>query len=298
MTGFRDEVVSSFKALRDRIVEGLSALEGRPFERKEWARPEGGGGEMSLVRGELFEKGGCNFSAVWGDRYPGVPATGAQGEGKVGAGADAERARVDASIGIRPPGAAELSGKPFFATGVSLVVHPRSPYVPVVHLNVRYLEIGGGEVAWFGGGMDLTPCRPFVEDTAHFHGTLRTALARHGPDHYARMSAWAKEYFFIAHRHSERGVGGVFFDYLRSGDRARDFALARDVGDAFLPAYAPLVERRREAPWTEEERAAQLLWRGRYVEFNLVYDRGTIFGLKSGGNVEAIFMSLPPLVAW
>lgn len=278
MSTLRAEVEAHFRGLRDRIVARLEELEssGAKFRRTAWQRPGGGGGEMSELRGELFEKGGCNFSAVSGDRYPGVP------EGRA--------AEDDGALGVEPPRAGEIAGKPFFATGVSLVIHPRNPFVPVVHMNVRYIEVG--DVAWLGGGMDLTPFRPFDEDTAHFHGVLQSAC---GPDRYARFSRWAKEYFFIAHRHSERGVGGVFFDYLR-GEGAWPFV--RGVGDAFLPAYAPLVERRRDLPWTDDDRAAQLRWRGRYVEFNLIYDRGTIFGLKSGGNVEAIFMSLPPLVSW
>ena len=273
----RTEVEPWFRGLRDRICDGLQALEpsGAKFHRTSWQRAGGGGGEMSELRGELFEKGGCNFSAVSGDRYPGVP------EGRVADGDDA--------LGIRPPRAEEMAGKPFFAAGVSLVIHPRNPFVPVVHMNVRYLEVG--DVFWFGGGMDLTPFKPFDEDTAHFHGLLQqTCGAR-----YARLARWAKEYFFIPHRHSERGVGGVFFDYLR-GDESWPFVQA--VGDAFLPAYVPIVERRKDTPYTDVDRAAQLKWRGRYVEFNLIYDRGTIFGLRSGGNVEAIFMSLPPLVSW
>jgi coproporphyrinogen III oxidase len=288
MTEFRGEVESYFRGLRDRIAAKLGTLEGRPFARKAWQRPEGGGGEMSILRGELFEKAGCNFSAVSGDRYPTAPGSGAQAEGRA--------AGDDQRLGIRPPRPEELAGKPFFATGVSLVMHPKNPFVPVVHMNVRYLE--AGDLSWFGGGMDLTPFRPFAEDTEHFHATLREACARHGPDLYPRLSRWAREYFFIQHRNSERGVGGVFFDYLRSGDRARDFAFVREVGDAFLPAYTPLVERRRGTSFTEADRQEQLIWRGRYVEFNLIYDRGTLFGLKSGGNVEAIFMSLPPLAAW
>ena len=274
----RAEIEGYFRGLRDSIVARLEELEvsGAKFHRTEWQRPGGGGGEMSELRGEVFEKGGCNFSAVSGERYPGVP------EGNVAEG--------DRAAGVQQPQPGEIAGKPFFATGVSLVIHPRSPFVPVVHMNVRYLE--AGDVFWFGGGMDLTPCKPFDEDTAHFHGVLQGAC---GPDRYARFSRWAREYFFIAHRKSERGVGGVFFDYLR-GDDAWPFV--RAVGDAFLPAYAPLVERRRDTPLTEADRAAQLKWRGRYVEFNLLYDRGTIFGLRSGGNVEAIFMSLPPLVSW
>jgi coproporphyrinogen III oxidase len=276
MPAFRAEVEERFRDLRDRIVARLEELEGgAKFRRTPWERPGGGGGEMSELRGELFEKGGCNFSAVHGPSFPAAPP-----------------GAVPAAHGddVRPPRPEELAGKPFFATGVSLVMHPRNPFVPVVHLNVRYLE--AGDVSWFGGGTDLTPFRAFPEDTAHFHGVLQQAC---GKDRYARFSQWAREYFFLPHRNSERGVGGVFFDYLR-GPEHRDFV--ERVGEAFLPAYVPLVERRRETPWTEADRAAQLRWRGRYVEFNLLYDRGTLFGLKSGGNVEAIFMSLPPLVAW
>jgi coproporphyrinogen III oxidase len=266
---FRAEVEQRFRELRDRIVARLEELEGggATFARRAWQRPGGGGGEMSELRGELFEKGGCNFSAVSGERYPGVP----EGEGA--------------------PGDDELRGKPFFATGVSLVMHPKNPFVPIVHMNVRYIAVGD-EVEWFGGGMDLTPFKPCDEDTAHFHGVLEKVC---GPERYARFSKWAKEYFFIRHRGSERGVGGIFFDYLR-GKENWEFEMA--VGEAFLPAYVPIVEKRRNTPWTEADRAAQLRWRGRYVEFNLLYDRGTLFGLKSGGNVDAIFMSLPPLVSW
>jgi coproporphyrinogen III oxidase len=273
----RSEVEQAFRALRDRIVARLAALDGGEFVRKSWERPGGGGGEMSELRGQLFEKGGCNFSAVHGDRYPTVP------EGR----AD----EADLKLGVRAPQPAEVAGKPFFATGVSLVLHPRNPFVPVVHLNVRYIE--AGEAAWFGGGTDLTPFAPFEEDTQHFHETLRATC---GDARYARFSQWAREYFFIAHRGSERGVGGIFFDYLRASEEV--FAFVRSVGDSFLPAYAPLVTRRRDAKVSDADREAQLRWRGRYVEFNLIYDRGTLFGLKSGGNVEAIFMSLPPLVAW
>lgn len=277
MSSFRAEIEQRFRDLRERIVAGLQELEGggAQFRRTAWARPGGGGGEMSELRGDLFEKAGCNFSAVHGDRFPAAPP-----EATLSAhGAD-----------IQPPDAGEIGGKPFFATGVSLVIHPRNPFVPVAHMNVRYLE--AGEVCWFGGGMDLTPFAPFAEDTSHFHGVLRQTC---GPDRYARFSQWAREYFFIAHRKSERGVGGIFFDYLRGREHE---AFVRQVGDAFLPAYAPLVERRRASPFTESDRAAQLRWRGRYVEFNLIYDRGTLFGLRSGGNVDAIFMSLPPLVSW
>ena len=282
MTMLRTEAQEFFRGLRDRICARLEELDGGKFQRTKWERPGGGGGEMSELRGQVFEKGGCNFSAVWGDKYPAAvdqPATPAQHDD-------------DAKLGIRPPTPAELAGKPFFATGISLVLHPRNPFVPVVHMNVRYLE--AGDVSWFGGGMDLTPCKEFVEDTRHFHRVLQKVCNAHGPGLYDRLSRWA-EYFFIGHRGSERGVGGIFFDYLRGEER---WSFVRDVGEAFLPAYAPLVERRRATPYSDEDRAQQLRWRGRYVEFNLIYDRGTLFGLRTGGNVEAIFMSLPPLVAW
>jgi coproporphyrinogen III oxidase len=270
---------------------------------------------MSELRGALFEKGGCNFSAVRGPKYPTVPgAQTAQGEGSTGARANAGdganphpertaaiRAQEDARLGVVPPRPEELAGKEFFATGVSLVIHPKNPFVPVVHLNVRYLEVG--ETGWFGGGTDLTPWHPFAEDTAHFHATCKHALDAHGEALHPRFAQWAKDYFYIPHRKSERGVGGIFFDYLRGNplhpnDLASAFAVVRSVGDAFLEAYVPLVQRRRDTPYGDAERQAQLKWRGRYVEFNLVYDRGTLFGLKTGGNVEAIFMSLPPLVSW
>jgi coproporphyrinogen III oxidase len=305
VSAFRDDAATWFRDLQQRIVSGLESLEGAPFERTPWAKPpEGEGparlrgeGVTALLRGELFEKAGVNFSAVSGDRYPAPGGAGAQAEGRTGANADAAE---DAALGIRPPAPEELAGKPFFACGVSLVVHPRSPFVPVVHMNVRYLEVGDperGGTAWFGGGADLTPCRPFADDTAHFHQALRSACDAHDARFYPRFSRWARDYFWIAHRHSERGVGGVFFDYLR-GDRAAMWSFVRAAGDAFLPAYAPLVERRRGQPWTEEDRDQQLRWRGRYVEFNLVYDRGTLFGLKTGGNIDAILMSLPPEVKW
>ncbi len=291
MTAFRAEAEQFFRGLRDRICARLEELDGGRFERKAWRREGGGGGEMSELRGQVFEKGGCNFSAVWGDKYPAVVDQASTATAT--ATSTAKERDEDAQLGIRPPTPAEIAGKPFFATGVSLVLHPRNPFVPVVHMNVRYLE--AGDVSWFGGGMDLTPCREFVEDTRHFHRVLQKVCNAHGPALYDRFSRWAKEYFFIGHRGSERGVGGIFFDYLRGEER---WSFLRDVGEAFLPAYAPLVERRRATPYSDDDRAQQLRWRGRYVEFNLIYDRGTLFGLRTGGNVEAIFMSLPPLVAW
>ena len=282
MKTFGAEMETQLRELRERIIARLEALEGAPFKRTAWEREGLGSGEMGELRGELFEKGGCNFSAVRGARYPNVPSEGMRA---LDAG--------DTDLGIRPASAAELADKPFFATGVSLVMHPRNPFVPVVHMNVRYLEVG--DLQWFGGGMDLTPCRAFEEDTTHFHETLRTACGAHDSRYYPRFSKWAREYFYIAHRKSERGVGGVFFDYLQG---KQFWPFVRGIGDAFLPAYVPVVERRRATPFTEDDRAQQLRWRGRYVEFNLVYDRGTLFGLKTGGNPDAIFMSLPPLVSW
>jgi coproporphyrinogen III oxidase len=288
MAGLRREAEDFFRGLRDRICARLEELDGGRFARRDWTREGGGGGEMSELRGNLFEKAGCNFSAVWGERYPAAVDAGGPSTST-----STERGDDDARVGIRPPTPEEVAGKPFFATGVSLVLHPRNPFVPVVHLNVRYLE--AGESSWFGGGMDLTPFRPFNEDTRHFHRVLEKVCNAHGAGFYDRFSRWAKDYFFIAHRQGERGVGGIFFDYLRGEER---WSFVRDVGDAFLPAYAPIVERRRATQYTEEDRAQQLRWRGRYVEFNLIYDRGTLFGLRTGGNVDAIFMSLPPLAAW
>ena len=295
MSGFRTEAEAYFQGLRDRICARLEELDGGRFVRRAWTREGGGGGEMSELRGEVFEKAGCNFSAVWGEKYPAaVDPSSSDRSAPAPADKSAQTASdLDTRVGIRPPTPAEVAGKPFFATGVSLVLHPRNPFVPVVHMNVRYLE--AGDATWFGGGMDLTPCKPFEEDTRHFHRVLQKVCNAHGPELYDRFSRWAKDYFFIKHRGNERGVGGIFFDYLRGDER---WSFLRDVGDAFLPAYAPIAERRRALPYTEDDRAQQLRWRGRYVEFNLIYDRGTLFGLRTGGNVEAIFMSLPPLVAW
>lgn len=287
MDDLRQRTETYLRDLQERITARLSTLADAKFEAKRWERPGGGGGEMRVMRGALFEKGGVNFSAVAGDRYP------TMAEGSTPSLPDGVAA-APGEVAPHPPEAAALAGQPFFATGVSLVLHPASPFVPIVHLNVRYLEVGGRR--WFGGGADLTPCVPFDDDTRHFHDTLRVACAPAGPTAYERFSAWCDQYFYLAHRKSRRGVGGVFFDYLPGDERS--FALVRGLGDAFLEAYVPLVERRRATPFGEAEREALLRFRGRYVEFNLVYDRGTLFGLKTGGNLDAIFMSLPPLVAW
>jgi coproporphyrinogen III oxidase len=260
--------------LQDTIVERLAALDGAAFRRDAWTRAEGGGGISCLIEeGALFERGGVNFSRVEGARLP--PSASA----------------------ARP----ELAGRAFEALGVSLVLHPRNPHVPTVHMNVRCFvatAAGHDPVWWFGGGMDLTPYYAEPEDVVHFHRTCRDALAPFGADLHPRFKRWCDEYFFIKHRREARGVGGIFFDDLNEPDFPTCFALVRSVGDSFLPAYEPIVERRRSVAYGERERDFQAYRRGRYVEFNLVYDRGTLFGLQSGGRTESILMSLPPLVRW
>jgi coproporphyrinogen III oxidase len=260
--------------LQDRIVADLERLDGGVFRRDRWERAEGGGGDSrALENGSIFERAGVNFSHVTGQRLP--PSASAS----------------------RP----ELAGRGFEAMGVSLVLHPRNPYVPTVHMNVRFLLAAAAKsepLWWFGGGMDLTPYYGFMEDARHFHRTCRDALAAFGPDCHARYKRWCDEYFFVRHRGEPRGIGGIFFDDLSEGGFDRCFALVRSVGDHFLPSYAPIVERRRSLPYGERERDFQAYRRGRYVEFNLVHDRGTLFGLQSGGRAESILMSLPPLVKW
>ena len=260
--------------LQQEIVARLGAADGGKFRRDEWTRPEGGGGITQIVEGgAVWERAGVNFSHVTGASLP-----------------------PSASAG-RP----ELAGRAFQAMGVSVVVHPRNPYVPTVHMNVRYVvaeKAGAAAVWWFGGGMDLTPCYAFAEDARHFHRACREALAPYGAERYPRYKKWCDEYFHLRHRGEPRGVGGVFFDDLNQPDFESCFALARAVGGQFLAAYLPIVERRRGLPYGERERAFQAYRRGRYVEFNLVYDRGTLFGLQSGGRTEAILMSLPPRVEW
>ena len=260
--------------LQSTIVDRLAALDGGSFIRDEWQRPQGGGGITRLIEnGALFERGGVGFSHVFGDNLP--PSASA----------------------ARP----ELAGRSFQAMGVSLVLHPRNPYVPTVHLNVRCFvaeKSGTDPVWWFGGGMDLTPYYGFEDDAAHFHRSCRDALAPFGAEYHPKYKAWCDRYFFLKHRNEPRGVGGIFFDDLGTPDFDSCFALTRSVGDHFLPAYVPIVERRRDLPWGERERDFQAYRRGRYVEFNLVYDRGTLFGLQSGGRTESILMSLPPVVHW
>ncbi|MGZ5891644.1 MAG: oxygen-dependent coproporphyrinogen oxidase [Caldimonas sp.] len=265
--------------LQERIVAALEAEGGDSFVSDAWQREPGGklegDGISRLVEGgALLERGGCSFSHVKGRALP-----------------------VSATL-YRGP---ELTGAPFEAMGVSLVFHPRNPYVPTVHMNVRMLAAtpaGGAPVLWFGGGMDLTPYYGFEEDARHFHVVNRDALAPFGADKYPRFKRWCDEYFFLKHRNEPRGIGGVFFDDFSEGGFDAAFAMTRAVGNAFLAAYLPIVRRRRDLPWGERERAFQTYRRGRYVEFNLVFDRGTLFGLQSGGRTESILMSMPPVVTW
>ena len=265
---------SYFTELQARIVARLEAIDGRAFRRDAWQRPEGGGGLACIIEdGRVFERGGVNFSHVRGERLP-ASATAA-----------------------RP----QLAERSFEVMGVSLVLHPLNPYVPTVHMNVRCFSAqkeGADTIWWFGGGMDLTPYYGFEEDAIHFHRICREALAPFGADYHPRFKRWCDEYFFLRHRNEARGIGGIFFDDLADRDFEHCFALTRSVADHLLPAYEPILERRKDTSFGERERDFQAYRRGRYVEFNLVYDRGTLFGLQSNGRTEAILMSLPPLVKW
>jgi coproporphyrinogen III oxidase len=256
--------------LQQQIVATLETFDGRAFRRD--VQP---GGNMACVieEGNFFERGGVNFSHVTGENLP-------------------------ASATAHRP---ELAGRKWEAMGVSLVLHPRNPYCPTSHMNVRFFvatKEGAEPVWWFGGGMDLTPYYGFAEDAVHFHRSCKDALAPFGADVHARCKKWCDEYFYLKHRQEARGIGGVFFDDMNEGGFERCFALIRAVGDGFVPAYLPICERRRDLPYGERERDFQAYRRGRYVEFNLVWDRGTLFGLQSGGRTEAILMSLPPVVKW
>jgi coproporphyrinogen III oxidase len=256
------KVLEYLRELQARIVGALEALDGKSFASDSWQRPEGGGGVSRVIEdGNLFERGGVNLSHVRGSKLP------------------------PSATASRP----QLAGRPWEAMGVSLVLHPRNPYCPTVHLNVRHFV--AGDTSWFGGGMDLTPYYGFAEDARHFHATCKKAVG----SHYPRFKKWCDEYFHLKHRDEPRGIGGIFFD-----DFAEDgaFDLVKSVGDHFLTAYSPIIEKRRQHPFGEREREFQAYRRGRYVEFNLVYDRGTLFGLQSGGRTESILMSLPPRAAW
>jgi coproporphyrinogen III oxidase len=264
--------------LQHRIVETMQAEDGKTFLSDGWTRPAGGrlegdGLSQLVEEGNLLERGGCNFSHVKGRTLP------------------------PSATQHRP----ELAGAPFEAMGVSLVFHPRNPHVPTVHMNVRMfaaLPEGQEPVVWFGGGMDLTPYYGVEEDATHFHRICRDALQPFGAELYPRFKQWCDEYFFLKHRNEPRGIGGVFFDDFHELGFEQSFAMLRAVGDAFVPAYLPIVQRRRALPYTEAERDFQAYRRGRYVEFNLVFDRGTLFGLQSGGRTESILMSMPPIVKW
>ena len=276
----RDRIVAAFEALEDGQVAGpFAALPAGRFEVTSTARKgedgrDAGGGLMSVMRGgRVFEKVGVNVSTV---------------HGRLG-----ERAqRAMAARGV--PGMAE--DPRFWASGISLVAHMQNPHCPAVHMNTRMFWTP--HAWWFGGGADLNPCLPQAEDTAHFHAALAAACDAHAPDYYERFKAWADEYFFIPHRGRARGVGGIFFDDLNTGDWEADFAFTRAVGEAFLPAFLPVTERRRNLPWDAADREAQLVHRGLYAEYNLVYDRGTKFGLETGHDANAVLMSLPPLAKW
>ena len=272
------EVRSYLMNLQTRITRAVSELDRKAFLVDAWQKPpteplQGDGVTMILEGGDMFERAGCGFSHV---RGPHLPPSATQ---------------------HRP----ELAGAPFEAMGVSLVFHPRNPYVPTVHMNVRMIAAkarNGQSVCWFGGGMDLTPCYGFEEDVTHFHGCCKSTLEPFGEDKYPRFKAWCDEYFYLKHRLEQRGVGGIFFDDFSELGPAGSLAMMKAVGDSFLTAYMPIALRRQAMPYGERERAFQLYRRGRYVEFNLVWDRGTHFGLQSGGRTESILLSMPPLVSW
>jgi coproporphyrinogen III oxidase len=292
----RQRVSQFLRNLQDQICQKLEAVDGKgTFQEDAWEREEGGGGRSRVMKvGRVFEQGGVGFSEVWGKDLP-------------------------PSILVQRP---EAAGHSFYAMGTSMVLHPRNPYIPTVHLNYRYFE--AGPVWWFGGGVDLTPYYPFAEDAAHFHQTMKRACDQHHSEYYPTFKRWCDEYFYLKHRQETRGVGGIFFDYqdgrgtLYHGPNSNGqaaaysnalgaieprnweqlFAFVQDCGNSFLPAYIPIVERRQGMEYGDRQRQFQLYRRGRYVEFNLIYDRGTIFGLQTNGRTESILMSLPPMVRW
>jgi coproporphyrinogen III oxidase len=273
-----ESVRSYLLGLQESITSGITEVDGAEFLSDPWKKKrgeplQGSGITRILENGYVFERAGCGFSHVRGATLP------------------------PSATASRP----DLAGAPFEAMGVSLVFHPRNPFVPIVHMNVRMLAAkpkGRDVVGWFGGGMDLTPCYGFEEDAVHFHTVCRDALRPFGDDKYPRFKKACDEYFYLKHRDEQRGVGGIFFDDFSEFEFERSFAMLRSVGDAFLPAYLPILQKRRNIPFGDRERSFQLYRRGRYVEFNLVWDRGTHFGLQSGGRTESILMSMPPLVSW
>lgn len=270
----RDRICAEFERLETELVTSpLSQNEVGRFSRKKWYRTDedglpGGGGEISIMKGRVFEKVGVNISTVSG--------------------------RFTPTFRSQIPGAEENDGK-YWATGISLVAHMQSPHIPAVHMNLRMIQTSK---TWLGGGTDLTPIFPNEQDTKDFHAALKNCCDRHDPSYYGEFKSWCDRYFYLPHREEPRGIGGIFFDYIDTGDWGRDFAFSEDVGETFLKIYPEIVRRHMNESWTDEDREAQLIKRGRYVEFNLLHDRGTQFGLKTGGNTEAILMSMPPTVKW
>jgi len=275
-----EAIRSYLLALQNNITDALCDLDSSlELQEDEWLREEGGGGRSRVMRdGDVFEQAGINFSHVFGEELP-------------------------ASATAHRP---ELAGRKYQALGVSLVIHPANPYVPTTHMNVRFFiaqkksmkKKDDDPIWWFGGGFDLTPYYGFEKDAKHWHATAKDACVEYGEDIYPRYKKWCDDYFYLQHRQEARGLGGLFFDDLNEWEFDKCFAFMRSIGDAFLPAYVPIVERRKDIEYDEQQRQFQLYRRGRYVEFNLVYDRGTLFGLQSGGRTESILMSLPPLVRW
>lgn len=270
----RDSVAQYLRGLQDNICQAIEGVDGSSFMEDEWQHENGsGGGRTRVLTGQVIEKGGVNFSHVTGDSLP------------------------QAATAKRP----ELAGKKFEAMGVSLVIHPSNPFAPTSHMNVRFFIAGAdtdAPVWWFGGGFDMTPYYGFAEDVQHWHQTAFKACAPFGEDRYARYKKWCDEYFFLPHRNEQRGVGGLFFDDLNELGFEQSFAFMQSVGDHYIEAYLPILKKRKDREYSQAHRDWQLLRRGRYVEFNLVHDRGTLFGLQSGGRTESILMSMPPLVAW